>query len=334
MIVACVLLGQLLGLVGRSDAWMGSWRQTEAHIAGALVLSAPVAAAVAAWVAATERRRGLTPMVAAASRPPWRVRLRVVAETWAWSAAGAVAAGAVALGATATSAVYGYPSAWPWLPVLASLLLACAAGASLARWLPPVLAPLVAGSGAYVLIGLADIRAHSILAAVTPLDGRGMAFFTVPWWIHTLQAVSLGALGVALVLWTGGRGRQAFLAAWLAGVVAAPLLLLGFDDRRLDESSTALECSAPDGGLSVCLPAAKAHLAGDLRMLAGEVWSLVEGLAPHPAVVVDDEARGLSAGVDRELREVAVAVRGSAATPVYLSGCRTSPPTPGSIVSA
>lgn len=295
----------ILNAVGRWERWLGTWRDTSAVMDSALLLCLPAAATCAAWVSASCRRNGITELAKGALNPARSFWGLVALQIWGFVSFGFLLAAAITFGLTGRVATYGRPPLLSLGADVGWLALGVVVGMGVGRVLPWLVAPPGAGVLVYVLLALLVIGAPGFLASFTPIDDRWATFTRAPAWISVLKAVFPSLVALALLSAYARATRLAVVAAWVAGLIAAPLLL-GGGDTDVDRSAVRLGCSAYDHGLTICTPHAKSYLRDDLARVTSDVRRLTWGLSPSRLTVIDDETRGLSPSGDAEL---AVAMR-------------------------
>lgn len=301
--MAILALSELMGYLGRIDAWLGVWSETQSAIALGLILSLPAAVASGAWVSHLNEKQGIVELREIASRDAWRVRGRELAETSMWVTLGFTIGSAVGLIATWQFASFAAPSVWHFMSCLSLVVAGVVLGLTVGRRAPWIYVAPVAAAVTYLVIGLLNVNAPLILGAVTPMDDRWLTFFQVPVWIPVVQSAAWTALIAAYVL-NGTNARITLLLLWLCGVALAPLLYVGNSDVKPNELATALNCTSASRDVQVCLPQAKQYLAKDFVRHLGKADFIVTG---RPVAYVDDETRGISRASNRELQ---VLVRG------------------------
>lgn len=290
----------ILNAAGRWERWLGTWRDTSAVMDSALILGLPATATCAAWVSAGSRRNGMTELAKGAVNPARSFWGLMALEIWGFASLGFLLAAATTFGLTGRVATYGRPPLLSLGADVAWLALGVVVGVGFGRVLPWFVAPPAAGVLIYVLLAVFVIGAPGLLASLTPIDDRWATFTRVHPWIPVFKTVLPSLLALALVFAYAKATRPAVTAAWVAGLVAAPLLL-GGADTDVDRSAVSLGCSAYNHGLEICTPRAKSYLRDDLARVTSEVRHLTGRLSPSHLTLIDDEARGLSPSGDAEL---------------------------------
>jgi hypothetical protein len=293
------------GCLGTRNEWLGVWSETQAHVGVGMIVALPVAGGLAAWSGYIARTSGLDLLATASSRHALVVVVREQAELCAWIAIGFVAGVIPAYIATAVVPHSGAPRILSVLSQLSWLCATVIVTAWIGRTLPWYLAAPASAAALYFALGLMQYLESGVLHALTPLDDRWMTFHLVAAWVMACQAIMWALVGAAAIAYRAHLARTAWGALWLAGIAAAPLLYVGPTGRVLDPQTTVMSCSQPAGGLSVCLPAAKAYLAPALLRELSRADSLLKGLVPDRVAYVDDEASGTSRAVTREVAAVA-----------------------------
>ncbi len=294
-------------------SWVGSWSATLAALGQGLIVTGPVAAALAAWVARAERSGGTKLLRLASSRPDHVPVLRMGYESSVWAGLGMLFGGAIPVIWTARVAEFGYPQPWGWVPLAAGIFGVCLLGVSVGMRLRPHYAAAVAAVGIYGATILGVLAGDEVLAALTPYDTRATFFYATPVWVYLAQGGWFALATAAFAVSLNGAGRTAGILAVAAGVLAAPLLLVGYDDRRPDPAALEFVC-ATGSRVEVCMPRAKAHMLTDIVETTDEFWKLADGLVSPGARLVDEEARGIP-GFDAAFAALGEAAEGTPDAP-------------------
>lgn len=244
---------------------------------------APLAAALAAWVAGRERRRGIGELLAVTPRPAWR-RVHL---TWVAVLAGVLAG---VLGQIALVVAAGLPSTsyWGgrWWPTVVVVVLGvavyAAVGFAAGRALPGRLVAPAVGLAGFVAVVVTN--SDPVLRRVWPVGGL---YFNDG---DQLRAPVIGLL----VLWLGGltaaavvlavAPRRALAVLPLAAAAAAVVPLVsgtgtGSDPWTVpDPAARAMVCTT-DGGPQVCVQRVHAGLHDDVVPLARETLATADGVA-------------------------------------------------------
>jgi len=295
------------------ESWVGSWSATAAALGQALIVTGPVAAAVAAWMARAERSGGTKLLRLASSRASHVPVLRMGYECSVWAGSGMLLGVAVPVIWTARVAEFGNPPPWGWVPLAAGIFGVCLLGVSAGMRLHPHYAAAVAAVGIYGATVIGVLAGDEILAALTPYDTRATFFYATPAWVYLAQGGWFALATAAVAGALHGAGRTAGVLAVAAGMLAAPLLLVGYNDRRPDPAALEFVC-ATGSRVEVCMPRAKAHMLTDIVDTADEFWKLADGLVSPGARLVDEEARGIP-GFDAAFAALGVDTEGAPNVP-------------------
>lgn len=278
-----------ISIVPMRDQWLGVWAVTDTFVGSALVLALPAAAGCGALCGSMVRRSGLPELADFGPLDRLRVETRLAAELTLWLGLGVVLCTALAWVDTARFATVMSPEATLLIPRLAIVGFAGSFGVLVGRRLPAIVAVPLAAITPYAVIGVLTYVADPLLESVTPIDERFMWFSTVRAMPSVLRA-GVWLLGTAgLVLLLSRRHREAIAVAWLAGLVAAPLILIGNADRQHVPSAAAPLCHESERIL-VCLPRAVAYLDAGLAQDILLVSDLMDGLAPRRAAWIEENA--------------------------------------------
>lgn len=225
--------------------WIGEWNWTIDSVTGSTVLTGPLVAAVAAWLAMDGAR--LAPLTSATPRAgaiPWRQ----AAQVWGVGTGCYVAAATLALLTTAVS-VHGGPAELWALLIGPAVLAACVLVGTTAGSLAPyrVTAGLT-GVGVFVL-GAFGPRPLAGLLRHGPTTGSlaGLRYDPAGWVAQLVALVGIAVLlAGALPLLVGRRARPAPVALVVLGVVLAAGGLAGTGrttgDRFLVSSERPVAC--------------------------------------------------------------------------------------------
>lgn len=285
-VVVLAVLTAVVILVQRSQlpGWSSTFAGALARIDVTDSYFGPLAAALGAWVAGRERRRGMGDLLAATSRPAWqRVHL-----TWI-----AVAVGVVAgmLAQAVVSIAPGLPGTayWGgrWVATLAVLVLGvvlyAAVGFAVGRALPGrLIAPLV---GLVGFLGINVAAADPVVQRMWPIGGislpDGQQLYAA---VLALLAVwLLGLITAAVVLALGRRRVLALVPLAVAVIAAVPLVSTLASDTKPwkgpDPAAQAMVCTTDDGP-QVCVMRVHAALLDDVAKLARGQISAAGPLVP------------------------------------------------------
>lgn len=258
--------------------WIGEWNWTVDTITGTTVLTGPLAAAAAAWLAMDAAR--LAPLTAATPRAwaiPGRQALQVALLAWGVYAVGAAAALAI----TALS-VHGGPADLGTLALGPAVLALCALIGTTAGTLAPYrLTSLLAGAGVFLFGAFGpDLPANLLRHGPSSGSLAGLRYDPV---VAAAQGLALLGLIVVLVgalpVLAGSRRRRLVAASIGLGVLGATVtgvaltVVAGTDGERFalgDERADACRGEAP----RVCV-------------------------APSNRVLLDRTARALRQGAER-----------------------------------
>ncbi|MGL5824419.1 MAG: hypothetical protein ACRCYU_06220 [Nocardioides sp.] len=308
-LVSAVVFGltMALGYATAWREWLGVWSDTQQSIDLSLVIGYPVAIGLAAWVSVGNRAGGLDRLGHGASRRRWRVAVREFLETAWWLALGWLLNLIAAAVVTSRIATAGRPSLLSALAHLAFLCSAVAMGLWCGRLLPGLLGPPVGVVLGYVVLTAADYIAPMVAGALTPLDWRAMTVQVADPWLQGAMILAWALVTAAVLAAQVGNRRAAHGMVIVAGVVFAPLLYFGENDRSFDPAAAHIECTQTHRAVRVCLPAVKRYLAQPIGEPYAEAAGLLAGYLPAETTLVDDEATGESRAGDRQLAAVVAA---------------------------
>jgi hypothetical protein len=275
-------------MLGDRDRWLGVWALTDTDLNIALMFAIPAAAGCGAWIGALVRRSGLHDLADFGARSRLRVETRLAVELMVWLTLGLLASTAVAWIDTARFARVMSPQPSLVLARLAIVWFAGVLGLLIGRRLPAMVAVPSAVVAPYILVVALTYFADPLLAALTPVDGGVTPFSTINLVPTLLQTVAWLLATVALVVLVGRRPRWGFLCAWLAGLIAAPLILIGPADRDHLPEAAEPDCERSDR-VMVCLPRTTAYLDSELAEDISRVSDVLEGLAPRRAAWIDED---------------------------------------------
>lgn len=276
-------------------------------------LTGGIVAGVAAWTAGRDRRRHLTDLVMATSRPRWLRQLAAWLAVTGWGLVFYAACVAVVFGVTARQATWGGPI-W-WLPGVgaAAIVALSAVGFAFGALFPGRFAAPLVTVGALLApqIGTLALQRHHAWGRVSPAEvptvpGTGI-FFPFHGGLSIVQViflagVSAAALGVlALPAAAGGRWlRRAGAMTALAGLAAAAVGVALADTARQEAQGViipALHTAASDKLITytqacdssatppICLHPAFRAMLPTLAAALGPAFSQVAGLPGGPVRV-------------------------------------------------
>jgi hypothetical protein len=267
------------------------WPHTSIMICETLMLLGPFMAALAAWMAARNRRCRMDELLATTPHPPTARDLTVWGGTAVW---GLLAYLAVAVGliiVTAQRATWGVPL---WAPIIQGalgLIAYVALGYAVGYYVPSrFTAPLVA-MGMYILQYLPILWYESSLLYLMPLKAETPSIYYptepnlgVP---KALWLLGLAAIGVTAIVLKERQTLARWSAMFLAflATMAGATMVLYMAPSRLERSIIPYEPVCAEGRIEVCVhPAYKAVLP-DTVAIANAVVQPVLGIPGGPTRV-------------------------------------------------
>jgi hypothetical protein len=248
-----------------------------------------IAAGAAAWVVAAPRRHQYHEMLLASARQQMRVYLGGLLAVAVGSLAGYAVIFAWAAWTTAPRATHGGLNAVELLATLASIPMAVGIGAAAGRYVPPTVAPVIAGVTpfvTYVCLTYAEVySANVVFTDFLWADQVDRTYLRLPSELLLSRAMFWAFLGVALLCWLFRANRTAYSLALAAGM-AGSVMLLTAGVRADARSEYAAICV--DGRPRVCVDRAHLHLLHEYRrqVLAG--LSEIRGLDLSERTIVQD----------------------------------------------
>ncbi|MET7420695.1 hypothetical protein [Dactylosporangium sp. NPDC005555] len=263
----------------RSERWVGHWPNTSATVGWAALWGSCLIAAATAWTVAAPRRGRYEHLLATSSRTRLRVYAPGLVTVLCGGLAGYLADIAYVAIRTAPEAVSGHADILEMLPLPASALAAVGTGAVCGRFVPPLLAPVVAAVVpyiAYMWVVYTDVYTDNLFFQdLLPMDDTPRDYLTVPAELLVSKTILALAVGVALLAWTLAAGRTAYGSAVVAGFALAAMFTVA--GARADlPSAYAAVCT--DGPPRTCVDRAHEHLADEYRRLLTSGIARLDGV--------------------------------------------------------
>lgn len=318
-LVGVSAVATVLGVIGDTETWVGVYGETHRAMGESLLFGLPAAVACGAWVGSRARVTGLDGLAEHSVRPPVRIAVRELAMACAYVVMGFVVVTTAMLVVTAREARHGSVSPTWWAADVAALVAATALGLWAGHKTRRSYVVPAAAVVTYVALGFMVYVAPEVLSSLLPIDGRAYTTHSVPWWLHALRAGFLVLVAASVVYVRGGLHRVAVATAWVAGLVAAPLLFLGSTDRQVDAAASRLVCEGAREGVRVCAPPPKMHVVDDLAAEYLRVQEVVGPLLPTPVLIIDDEAAWSSESAAAAVAEASAAGERDGLTVLRLS---------------
>jgi hypothetical protein len=301
-LAAVVGAAQLVAMLPIRNDWLGVWSQTASVFGQSLILTLPVAVAIATWHFGQLRQSTLGVFEQTSPRRQWSREVRQVAEFAAVAGAGLVAA-AIGVGfATGVRATYGGPDLLTLLAVVAWMAVAGSVGRRCSGiGIFAVTAP-IAGVAAYALLAWVVVRDQGTAGVVAPMDWRWMSLFSKAGWVSVLQA----CLAASLAAFILGLRPRARAFRWSTGIAAVGIWIILVTwgtaaSRQPDQGAARLICRPAASERIMCLPIVK----GYQREQLVRAWSVLDrsapGLLSEDLVFINDEARGLGKETDGQI---------------------------------
>jgi hypothetical protein len=226
--------------------WRGQWMWTIDTVTGSTVLTAPLAAAFAAWIALGQAR--VRELTGSTLRGP-RVPLRAATQAWCWCAGAYLLAACGAALVTAISTPGGPAPYWALAIGLVVLAVGALVGVLAIQVWPHPMATVLVGPALFV-VGTFGPHPYATLLRQGPTTGSlaGIEYDSVFWTAQVLMLLGVCfALASAVLAWT----RRSWLVGSAVAVISVLVLgtaLQATDHRRLhasDERATACTGTSP-----------------------------------------------------------------------------------------
>lgn len=277
---AAVALVTGIDVAVRTSEWRGSWGETGRAIEGSTVLTYPLTAGIAAWIASAPRRRRFAWLLESSSRSSIEIATRTAARVTFAVAAGCLVVGLAAGVLTGTEATYGGPPVWGLAPVLAGFGAASCLGVLAARWLPSSFAPILAVVAVYAVEVLLDAGNPSLRAfgGLIVADSRERTYRFTETWVLGVRALWLLALAWLLLTLAGRIASRWVVPLGATCLLAVPLLLVGDTGMVEDVAAYRPICRDLRDDGRLCMSAAREHVHGAVADAAAPVLARLGGV--------------------------------------------------------
>ncbi|HWH00972.1 MAG TPA: hypothetical protein VNV66_17055 [Pilimelia sp.] len=256
----------IVTVAAKSERWVGHWPNSSAVVGWATLWGACLAAGVAAWVVAAPRKGQYSQMLATASRPQGQVYGLALAAVGGGSLTGYLAVLGYVVQRTAPHATEGSLAVAELLPVAAWVVMAVGLGAAVGKLAPPMLAPILAALGPYLVYMwaiYADVYANrTFFSDLLAMDDSARDYLRLPTELLVAKAVMWACVGAALLLWVLRMRRASYVSTVAAGVAAAAAFLVA--GVRVDVPR-AYEAVCWSGAPRVCVDRAHHHIGQQYR---------------------------------------------------------------------
>jgi hypothetical protein len=288
VVVALITAGAGIATIhGKSERWVGHWPSSSAVVGWATLWGACVAAAAAAWIVAAPRRNSYQDTLDASSRSKARTYGPGLAAVAAASLTGSLGVFCFVLAATTPDAVRGGPDMFELLPILGWVAMPVGLGATLGRYLPPILAPVVAAVTPYFVYMWSvytDIYINRpFLGDLLAMDDVSRDYLRIPVDLLIAKSVLWLAGGGALLAFFVSARRWAYGLAIACGLATAVAFQVAGARVEVPEEY-AVVCLGEIP--RVCVDRAHDHLADEYRDRIVAGLARAEGLDLSDVTIV------------------------------------------------